>query len=86
MKPATHFLFAFGLSINLFADFFVSAAFSSLASVNPLAGNATTSYIVELASPASDSGARRKRRSLTVSLLCISLEYRLLAPWQADTD
>jgi hypothetical protein len=67
MKLATHFLLAFGFSINLFADFFVSAAFTSLADVNPSSQNVTASYIVELASPASDGGARRKRRSLTVS-------------------
>jgi len=79
MILATHFLFAFGISINLFADFFVSATFTSL-NVNPSSQNVTASYIVELASPASDGGARRKRRSLTVSILL----YKLPAYWQVD--
>lgn len=66
MKAATHFLIAFGLSINLFADSFVSAAFTSLSSVIPslTASNTTTAYIVELSSAASNSSSKRKR-SLT---------------------
>jgi len=70
MRPATHFLIAFGLSINLFADSFVSASFSSLsaikASLSNDANSTTTSYIVEFASTA--SGSSRKKRSLTVSI------------------
>jgi len=68
MKPATHFLICFALSINNFANLLVSAAFTSLSGIEALSGDVPTTYIVELESTASSGGSKKKRRSLTVRI------------------